>query len=225
MGSLRGFDVIDSIKSAVDQACGAGVVSCADIVALAARDSVVALGGPYWDVPLGRRDSTTASFDKANTDLPPPSASLADLTTFFQAKGLNQQDMVALSGAHTIGQSRCTLFRDRIYNDTNIEPGFAANRRLQCPRSGGDDNLAPLDNLTPYRFDNSYYLNLLFKRGLLHSDQELYNGGAADAQVRTYSLSPSAFSTDFAAAMVKMGNISPLTGASGQVRVNCRKVN
>ncbi|KAF3779563.1 hypothetical protein EJ110_NYTH41183 [Nymphaea thermarum] len=59
--SARGFEVIDSIKSAVDRACGGSVVSCADILAVAARDSVVALGGPSWRVQLGRRDSTTAS--------------------------------------------------------------------------------------------------------------------------------------------------------------------
>ncbi|XP_031504427.1 cationic peroxidase 1-like [Nymphaea colorata] len=225
MGSLRGFEVIDTIKSAVDKACGASVVSCADILAVAARDSVVALGGPSWNVPLGRRDSTTASFGGANTDLPSPDSSLATLTTAFQAKGFNLQELVALSGAHTIGQSRCSLFRDRIYNDTNIGPLFAASRRLQCPRSGGDDNLAPLDALTQNRFDNAYYLNLLLRRGLLHSDQELFNGGSADAQVRTYSVNPFAFSRDFAAAMVKMGNLSPLTGSNGQVRTNCRKVN
>ncbi|CAN6444718.1 unnamed protein product [Victoria cruziana] len=224
-GSLRGFEVIDAIKSAVDKACGASVVSCADIVAVAARDSVVALGGPSWNVPLGRRDSTTASFSSANTDLPSPFSNLATLISAFQAKGLSLQDLVALSGAHTVGQARCSLFRDRIYNDTNIAPLFALSRRLQCPRSGGDDNLAPLDSLTQNRFDNAYFLNLLFKRGLLHSDQELYNGGAADAQVRTYSLNPFAFSRDFAAAMVKMGNLSPLTGTNGQVRTNCRIVN
>uniref|UniRef100_A0A5K0Z6G5 peroxidase n=1 Tax=Nymphaea colorata TaxID=210225 RepID=A0A5K0Z6G5_9MAGN len=183
------------------------------------------MGGPSWNVPLGRRDSTTASFGGANTDLPSPDSSLATLTTAFQAKGFNLQELVALSGAHTIGQSRCSLFRDRIYNDTNIGPLFAASRRLQCPRSGGDDNLAPLDALTQNRFDNAYYLNLLLRRGLLHSDQELFNGGSADAQVRTYSVNPFAFSRDFAAAMVKMGNLSPLTGSNGQVRTNCRKVN
>nr|GEZ15734.1 heme peroxidase [Tanacetum cinerariifolium] len=61
VNSARGFEVIDRIKSEVDKICGRPVVSCADILTVAARDSVVALGGPTWDVKLGRRDSTTAS--------------------------------------------------------------------------------------------------------------------------------------------------------------------
>ena len=74
----------------------------------------------------------------------------------------------------------------------------------------GDNNLAPLDLQTPAVFENGYYKNLVGKRGLLHSDQELFNGGAADALVREYAGSQGAFFKDFVEGMIKMGDIKPL---------------
>lgn len=185
---------------------------------------IVQLGGPTWAVQLGRRDSTTASITTANSDIPAPSMDLPALITNFKKHGLNEKDLVVLSGAHTIGFAQCFTFRARIYNEINIDPNFARERKLTCPSTGGDSNLAPL-NPTPSYFDASYYNDLLKKRGLFHSDQALFNGGSTDSLVKAYSSNANAFWTDFANSMVKMGNIKPLTGKQGQTRLNCRKVN
>lgn len=174
---------------------------------------------------LGRRDSKTASQSAANNQLPPFNASLATLISMFEAKGLNARDMTALSGSHTIGQAQCATFRTHIYNETNIQSTFAAGRRKTCPATGGNSNLAPLDQRSPNQFNNDYYKNLVSRRGLLHSDQELFNGGSQDSLVRTYSTNQKIFSYDFASAMVKMGAISPVTGKNGEIRLNCRKTN
>lgn len=166
-----------------------------------------------------------ASQTAANSDLPGPGSSLSSLIAKFAAKGLDARDMTALSGAHTIGQARCATFRSRIYNDTDIDAGFAALRRQNCPSVGGDDNLAPLDSQTLNRFGNNYYQDLVARRGLLHSDQELFSGGPQDALVRQYSSEESAFARDFATAVAKMAGISPLTGTAGEIRLSCRSVN
>ncbi|KAJ8485703.1 hypothetical protein OPV22_018188 [Ensete ventricosum] len=115
--SVRGFEVIDEIKSALEKACP-HTVSCADILALAARDSTVLAGGPYWDVPLGRRDSLGASIQGSNNNIPAPNNTFQTILTKFKLKGLDLVDLVALSGSHTIGLSRCTSFRQRLYNQT-----------------------------------------------------------------------------------------------------------
>ncbi|XP_062221218.1 peroxidase P7-like [Phragmites australis] len=224
--SLRGFKVIDDIKTAVEASCSR-VVSCADILAVTAREAVVALGGPSWTVLLGRRDSMNGSPDKANSDLPSPDSDLSTLITAFGNKGLSPRDLTALSGAHTIGFSQCQNFRGRIYNDANINSTFATLRKANCPAMPGigDSNLAPLDEQTQLVFDNKYYGNLVVRRGLLHSDQELFNGGSQDQLVRDYSSDPTLFRTDFANAMKKMSEISPLTGVQGQIRVKCSSVN
>ncbi|KAJ6693416.1 hypothetical protein OIU85_004208 [Salix viminalis] len=222
--SLRGYDVIDTIKSQLESTCP-GVVSCADILAVAARDSVAALSGPSWTVQLGRRDSTTASFAAANSDLPSPLMDLSDLITSFSNKGFTAKEMVALSGSHTIGQARCLLFRNRVYNETTLDSTLATSLKSSCPGTGSDDSLSSLDAVTPVTFDNSYFKNLANNKGLLHSDQQLFSGGTTDSQVKTYSLNSATFYADFAKAMVKMGSISPLTGSDGQIRTNCAKVN
>nr|GEZ57253.1 lignin-forming anionic peroxidase-like [Tanacetum cinerariifolium] len=100
--------------------------------------------------------------------------------------------MVALSGAHTIGQAQCFLFRDRIYaNGSDIDAGFASTRRCRCPINKGNENLAALDLVTPNSFDNNYFKNLIQKKGLLESDQVLYSGGSTYSIVREYINDPS----------------------------------
>ncbi|XP_031267606.1 peroxidase 70-like [Pistacia vera] len=224
INSARGFEVIDKIKKKIDKICGRPVVSCADILAVAARDSVVALGGPTWKVPLGRRDSNTANRTLANSDIPSPFMDLPALIDNFKKHGLGERDLVALSGGHTLGFAHCRNVRERIYSGTNINSDFAKKRRKTCPRKGGDTKLAPIDP-TPARFDNSYFSNLLKEKGLFVSDQALFSNGSTDGLVKTYSYNPKAFSTDFVKSMIKMGNIKVLTGKRGQIRKNCRKVN
>ncbi|CAN1262798.1 Lignin-forming anionic peroxidase [Linum perenne] len=211
MNSIRGYSVIDDAKSQVESQCP-GIVSCADIVAVAARDASEAVGGPTWSVNLGRRDSTSASRATAEAD----------------NKGLSARDMVALSGSHTIGQARCVTFRGRIYgNAYDIDANFASTRRRQCPSAAGngDGNLAAMDLVTPNSFDNNYFRNLMQRRGLLQSDQVLFSGGSTDGIVQEYSRNPRLFTSDFAAAMVRMGDIEPLTGTRGEIRRVCTVVN
>ncbi|GMH30121.1 hypothetical protein Nepgr_031964 [Nepenthes gracilis] len=233
LNSLRGFDVIDTIKSDLEDLCP-NTVSCADILAVVAKDAVVTLGGPSWTVLLGRRDSTTANKTAANFYLPLANMSLSALGTNFENVGLNSTDLVTLSGmpslssiscGHTIGQARCVNFRSRIYNDTNINSTYADSLKSNCPTSGDGNNTAPLKPGNYTNFDNGYYEYLLLEEGLLHSDQELFNGGGTDAQVAIYAKDSDEFFADFGNAMIKMGNISPLTGSSGEIRTNCRKVN
>ncbi|CAI0399657.1 unnamed protein product [Linum tenue] len=226
LNSLRGFDVVDKIKSEVDRVCKRSVVSCADVLAVAARDSVSIVSILLYQVPVGRRDSRTASKNAATNGLPPPFFSFNQLLANFRSHGLGLTDLVALSGAHTIGLARCTTFRSRIYNDTNIQTDLASSLRRNCPQSGGDNNLQPLDG-TPAGFDTQYFGSLVRNKGLLHSDQELFGRGnsASDGLVSLYSGNPAKFAADFAASMVRMGNMRPLTGSNGEIRTNCRKIN
>lgn len=186
------------------------------------------MGGTSYEVLLGRRDSRTASFNDANANIPSPFSNFTQLVENFQSHGLNLEDLVVLSGGHTIGFARCFLYLPRITSDNNINPEFRTYLQKDCPNVGAqNNNTSPLDITTSTVFDAGYFQGLLQFKGLLHSDQELYkgDGSASEELVRYYGNNLDAFWADFSVSMIKMGNIRPLTGQNGEIRSNCRRVN
>uniref|UniRef100_R7VZY2 peroxidase n=1 Tax=Aegilops tauschii TaxID=37682 RepID=R7VZY2_AEGTA len=95
--SLRGFELIDAIKDAVEAACP-GVVSCADIIAFAARDAscILSRGKVNFEMPSGRRDGTFSNASGPLKFLVPPASNLSELVASFVVKGLNTEDLAAL---------------------------------------------------------------------------------------------------------------------------------
>ncbi|GJR70200.1 peroxidase 5 [Tanacetum coccineum] len=110
--SLRGFDVIDNAKARIESACPE-VVSCADIIAFAARDNIIiqhhlvvcttqdldpilrsrsCKDKNDHSVPTGRRDGKV-SLIAATMALPPSTANLNQLTQIFSIHGLTHEDM------------------------------------------------------------------------------------------------------------------------------------
>ncbi|RXI09962.1 hypothetical protein DVH24_031517 [Malus domestica] len=231
--SLRGFEVIDKAKARLEAACR-GVISCADIVAFAARDSIVLTRGLGYDVPAGRRDSRSS---KAS-DIPGNYLSRHSMSTtslnFSQTRVSHKKKwLLSLVRAHTIGRSHCTSFSNRLYNfnattnqDPSLDPAYAAQLKQQCPQGNTNANLVvPMDPASPIVTDASYYAGILKNRGLFTSDQTLLTNPATANQVKHNARIPLLWKKKFSAAMVKMGQLEVLMGNAGEIRANCRAIN
>uniref|UniRef100_J3MYD0 Peroxidase n=2 Tax=Oryza brachyantha TaxID=4533 RepID=J3MYD0_ORYBR len=229
INSLRSFDVVDEIKEALEERCP-GVVSCADIIVMAARDAVALTGGPFWDVRLGREDSLTASQEDSDRIMPSPRANASTLIKLFAGYNLSVTDLVALSGSHSIGEARCFSIVFRLYNqsgsgrpDPNMDPTYRGALDTLCPR-GGDENVTGGMDATPLVFDNQYFKDLVRLRGFLNSDQTLFSDNAwTRLAVRKFSEDQDAFFSAFVEGMIKMGEQQ--NPRKGEIRRNCRVAN
>ena len=97
--TLRTFDVIDDIKAELEKECR-GVVSCADILAIATRDGVALSGGAAYALPTGRRDGTVSRM--SDVHLPGPSISVQAALAAFQTINLDLVDLTTLLGKFLI---------------------------------------------------------------------------------------------------------------------------
>ncbi|MBA0678273.1 hypothetical protein Goari_019627 [Gossypium aridum] len=122
-----GFDIIDGAKARLENLCP-GIVSCADIVSLAARDAV---NGPFYDVPTGRRDGRVSKMSLA-ANLADVDDSINVLKSKFKEKGLSDKDLVLLSGGDG--------------SDPAINPGFLPQLKDKCPFNGDVNVRIPLDS-------------------------------------------------------------------------------
>ncbi|CAK7346745.1 unnamed protein product [Dovyalis caffra] len=218
----KAFEIINDLRERVHKECGR-VVSCADIVAIAARDSVYLSGGPDYDIPLGRRDGLNFATQNATlANLPPPTANASTILRSLATKKFDATDVVALSGGHTIGLSHCSSFTGRLYptQDPTMDKAFANDLKGICPTINSTGTTV-LDIRTPNKFDNKYYVDLMNRQGLFTSDQDLYSYNKTRDIVTSFAEDESLFFEKFVVAMIKMSQLSVLTGNQGEIRANC----
>lgn len=224
--SLHAFYVIDNAKQDLEKTCP-GVVSCADILALAARDAVVLSGGPTWDVPKGRKDGRTSKASET-AQLPAPTFNISQLQQSFSQRGLSMEDLAALSGGHTLGFAHCSSFQNRIHNfnsthdiDPSMHQSFAASLKSVCPIPNKAKNAGATMDPSATTFDNTYYKVILQNKALFSSDQALLGSSKTKNLVSKFASSKHAFSEAFIKSMIKMSSI---TGGQ-EVRKDCRMIN
>ncbi|ONI19418.1 hypothetical protein PRUPE_3G278900 [Prunus persica] len=226
------FDVVVRAKTALELACP-NTVSCADILAVATRDLVTMMGGPYYNVPLGRRDGRVSKASAVEGTLPRPAMPVSQLIQVFGSRGFSVQEMVALSGAHTIGFTHCSEFSSAIYNyskseqyDPQYNPRFAAGLQQACADYHKNPTMSVFnDVMTPNKFDNVYFQNLPKGLGLLKSDHALLNDPRTRPFVELYAKDQNTFFQAFARAMEKLGLHGIQTGRRGEIRHRCDEFN
>ncbi|XP_057959729.1 putative L-ascorbate peroxidase 6 isoform X2 [Malania oleifera] len=96
-GLKKSLQIVEKAKNEVDLIQPA---SWADMIAVAGAEAVSVCGGPKIPVQIGRLDLTAPD---PEGKLPQESLDASGLKRCFQRKGLSTQELVALSGAHTLG--------------------------------------------------------------------------------------------------------------------------
>ncbi|XP_077219064.1 uncharacterized protein LOC143853210 [Tasmannia lanceolata] len=229
--SVEGFDFIDEVKSKLEEKCP-GVVSCADIIALAARDAVSFQFKRFlWEVPTGRRDGHISRKAEALANIPSPFFNFTSLKHSFARKGLDVKDLVVLAGAHSIGVGLCNFFSNRLYNftgkgdmDPSLNATYAAFLKTKCRSLSDNTTTVFMDPKTPFSFGNHYYPNLKIHQGLFQSDAALLTNRESNKLVDDLLVS-SVFFHDFKISIKKMGMVRVRTGESGEIRKKCTVVN
>ena len=160
-------------------------ITYADLYQLAGVVAVEVTGGPTVDFVPGRRDSNICTRDGR---LPDAKQGVSHLRDIFYRMGLSDKDIVALSGAHTLGRAH--------------------------PERSGFDGPWTED---PLKFDNSYFVILLEQdtAGLLKlpTDKALLDDPVFRRYVELYAKDENAFFRDYAESHKKLSELGFVTSS------------
>ncbi|WOH15312.1 hypothetical protein DCAR_0934849 [Daucus carota subsp. sativus] len=227
------FDVIVRVKTALELSCP-GVVSCSDILAAATRHLIKQTGGPLYKLMLGKKDSRVSIAKNVDHNLVDEKVDFDTMYAPFSKKGFTIRDMVVLlGGGHTLGFAHCNRFASRIYKfsptqeiDPSLNPGFAQRLRQLCANYTQNEGMSAfLDPVSPGKFDNNFFNNVMRGLDLLPSDHILLTDPRSKPMVEEYALDQNKFFADFSKSMEKLNVLDVKTGNAGEVRTNCFAVN
>lgn len=192
-GANAGLDVARSLVQPIKDSVAADM-SYADFWALAGIVAVKSMGGPTVTFRIGRVDATSEAECVEEGRHPDADKGADHLRCVFHRMGLTDKDIVALSGAHTVG-------------------------RCHADRSGFEGQWTD----APLKFDNSYFVDMLERtwtesksskgqpqfcdsKGnmMLISDLALISDPKFRPYVELYAKDQEAFFADFASSFQKL---------------------
>ncbi|VAI92258.1 unnamed protein product [Triticum turgidum subsp. durum] len=209
---LAAFDLLEEIKAAVEDRCP-GVVSCSDILIYAARDAASALsnGNIHFDVPAGRLDGLVSSASEAQAELPDSTFTVQQLIDNFARKDFDVEELVILSGAHSIGVGHCSSFTGRLTAPPEqINPAYRNLLNHKCHQGAN-----------PAVVNNTFYHNNLARIVSFNSDWQLMTHTEARGHVHEYADNATLWDGDFADSLLKLSKLSMPAGSKGGIRKKC----
>jgi len=175
-------------------------VSYADLFQLASATAIEVAGGPKIPMKYGRVDARDEADCSPEGNLPdgaPPNPAM-HLRDVFYRMGLNDQEIVALSGAHTLGRARPE------------RSGFG-NKETKYTKDGPGSPGGSSWTVEWLKFDNSYFKEIKAKRDeellVLPTDAALFEDPGFKPYAEKYAEDQEAFFKDYAAAHKKLSEL------------------
>ncbi|OUS42599.1 chloroplast ascorbate peroxidase [Ostreococcus tauri] len=216
-------------------------VSWADAIQLAGATAIEHAGGPRIPMRYGRADAEVGAMEGNLPDAEAPfgdgaSDAATHLRNVFGRMGFNDREIVALSGAHTIGRA----FKER---SGTTNHGYGAKNGTKftgCPymnaRADGKEGSIGMPGGASWTrrwlaFDNSYFHRekLTDEKDLiwLSTDDALVTDPGFAPHFKRYAHDQNAFFYDFSAAFAKLSELGSrfVVGASGitSKSLTCRR--
>ncbi|KAL3513643.1 hypothetical protein ACH5RR_026360 [Cinchona calisaya] len=193
-GLVNALQLIQPIK---DKYSG---VTYADLFQLASATAVEEAGGPKIPMKYGRVDVSGPHQCPEEGRLPdagPPSPA-AHLRDVFYRMGLNDKEIVALSGAHTLGRSR-------------PERSGWGKPETKYTKDGPGAPGGQSWTVQWLKFDNSYFKDIKERRDaellVLPTDAVLFEDASFKEYAEKYAADQGAFFKDYAEAHAKLSNL------------------
>ncbi|XP_076911471.1 putative L-ascorbate peroxidase 6, chloroplastic/mitochondrial isoform X2 [Bidens hawaiensis] len=175
-------------------------VTWADLFQLASATAIEEAGGPKIPMKYGRVDVTGPEQCPEEGRLPdagPPSPA-SHLRDVFYRMGLTDKDIVALSGAHTLGRAR-------------PERSGWGKPKTKYTKDGPGAPGGQSWTVKWLRFDNSYFKDIKEKRDedllVLPTDAALFEDPSFKVFAEKYAVDEKAFFDDYAEAHAKLSNL------------------
>ncbi|KAF5829755.1 L-ascorbate peroxidase [Dunaliella salina] len=188
------LDLLEPIKAKYPD------VSYADLFQMASAVAIEVAGGPKIDMRYGRKDCPSEDLCACDGLLPAPQhpsseAAVDHLRKVFNRMGFNDQEIVVLSGAHTIG---------RVKKDRSGLGVDAAGYTRDCP--------ACLKDLTdPFLCSLCYFKEVKEKRDndliVMDTDRVIFEDEGFKPWAEKYAADEAAFFNDYAVAHKKLSEL------------------